>query len=202
MAKAIDRVIGKVAEQAKEELLNSLKEGYEFAINILEEAERETIEEISKIMREKKRRIDTTRTRIIGSAELAARTKNLQVTEEFSNRIFSVAIKRIADMDRDEEYIKAIEGMIRGGIEAIGRDEVIVHANLKDQGIVKKIASKLAKELNVKIKVDKDAINCAGGVIISTPDKTTIFSNTVEERLERMKPILRRKIADLVVRGG
>jgi V/A-type H+-transporting ATPase subunit E len=92
--------------------------------------------------------------------------------------------------------------MIREGIEAIGTKEIVIQTNSKDQSLVKKIASKLAKKFSIKINVSKEVIECAGGVVVSTPDKTTIFSNTVEERLERMKPILRRKIADLVVRGG
>ncbi len=44
-------------------------------------------------------------------------------------------------------------------------------------------------------KLSSETIDCLGGVQVRSKDGTMTFTNTIDARLERMKPLIRKEIA-------
>ena len=69
-----------------------------------------------------------------------------------------------------------------------------VSCNKKDRQLIKKIILTLSKQYDKEIKLNDESIDTCGGVIIRNADSSVSINNTIEERLERMKPELRTEI--------
>ena len=69
-----------------------------------------------------------------------------------------------------------------------------VSCNKKDRQLIQKIIPTLSKQYDKEIKLNDESIDTCGGVIISNADSSVSINNTIEERLERMKPELRSEI--------
>ena len=68
--------------------------------------------------------------------------------------------------------------------------------NSKDkEWLMKEGLERLCKEFDVKLKLADKTINCLGGCIVETSDGKISYDNTFEKRLERLKHILRIKVA-------
>jgi V/A-type H+-transporting ATPase subunit E len=59
---------------------------------------------------------------------------------------------------------------------------------------VKKVASELQGK-KVKISVSDEAIEALGGVKVKSKDGSVVYDNTLDSRIERLKPIIRKDIA-------
>jgi len=66
----------------------------------------------------------------------------------------------------------------------------MVYTNSKDQDVVKPLLSKYSGS-----ELSSETIDCLGGVEIKSKDGFMSFNNTIDARLERMKPLIRKEIA-------
>ncbi|MEM4312397.1 MAG: V-type ATP synthase subunit E family protein [Nitrososphaerales archaeon] len=199
-SKAIDNLLSKVFEETTKEINISLEDASKQVNQILSEEEKEALKEIVKIRENFEREAQALERRIISSAEMEAKSKNLVLIEEAISRAFSEALNTIRDMKRDEKYEDTLRLLLEEAIDAVGQKEVIVQANEKDLPILKIILAKPFKGRKVKVILKDEPLNCSGGLVVTSKDGTITFSNTMEARLERMKPILKRKLIELVGR--
>ncbi|MBM3897711.1 MAG: hypothetical protein FJ358_04210 [Thaumarchaeota archaeon] len=190
---AIDNVVGKVVEEAKQEILKVLESAKMEAEQVLHQAQREAEVEAGKILSSKDRQVESLSRRIVGSAELEARNKSLRLVEESINKVFENALAKLVK-SKPKEYKEAMRKMIAEAVESVGSKKVILSCNHEDKSLVQGIAKQVSK--SVEVSVAEKAINCVGGVKAATPDGSIRFDNTLEARLERMKSTLRRAIAE------
>ncbi len=179
--KAFDNVVGKVINNSKSEILLNLEQTYSDVSLIFENAESEADIKSNEILQSIDRQGDILQRRIIGNAELKARNMSLQLIEDTVNKIFEKSMKKL----------------LEEGIDAIGGDNFIISCNSKDTDLLKKIINKVEKEKKVNLKLSLNSINCMGGIQIMNNSKSVIFNNTVEARLNRFKPLLRKQISDM-----
>jgi len=62
--------------------------------------------------------------------------------------------------------------------------------NSKDKVIVEPLLSKFSGS-----KLSSETIDCLGGVQVKSKDGSMTFNNTIDARLERMRPLIRKEIA-------
>jgi V/A-type H+-transporting ATPase subunit E len=86
------------------------------------------------------------------------------------------------------------------GLDAIGGEEYTISCNTKDVNLLKRISKEVQKTRGINIKLSSKSIACKGGVQIMNRDGSVIFNNTVEARLERFKPLLRKQISDMLTK--
>ena len=189
---ALDNVVGKVIEEAKLEILKILESGKIEGEDILYQAQREAEVEAGKILASKDRQVESLSRRIIGSAELEARNKSLRLVEDSINKVFENSLAKLSK-NKPKEYKDAMRKMVGEAVESVGAKQVILSCNNEDKGLVKDIAKQLSKGIEVSV-VDKPIV-CVGGVKAATADGSIRFDNTLEARLNRMKPTLRKQIA-------
>lgn len=194
---AFGNVIGKVAKDAEADILSSLEEAYKEALEIVETEAKDAALKVAVIPQSKDRQAETLRRRIIGGTELKARNKTLQLIEEGVNKVFEESLKRMENLSSTKGYEKSLKRLLEESVDAIGGGEIIAHSNSVDKEMLKKIAHEVEKSRGVKIKLSSETLTCRGGVQVMSKDGSMIYDNTVEARLERLKPHLRKEIADI-----
>ena len=190
---ALDNVLGKVVEEAKQEILKVLESGRIEGQDILYLAQREAEVEAGKVLASKDRQVESLSRRIIGSAELEARNKSLRLVEEKMNKVFENALAKLST-DKPKEYKEAMRKIVSEAVESVGADKVILSCNSEDRSLVQGIAKQVSKSVEVSV-ADKPIV-CVGGVKAATRDGSIRFDNTLEARLNRMKPTLRKQVAE------
>lgn len=195
--KAFDNVVGKVINNSKSEILLNLEQTYSDVSLIFENAESEADIKSNEILQSIDRQGDILQRRIIGNAELKARNMSLQLIEDTVNKIFEKSMEKLETVSSNKGYDISMKKLLEEGIDAIGGNNFIISCNSKDTDLLKKIINKVEKEKKVNLKLSLNSINCMGGVEIMNNSKSVIFNNTVEARLNRFKPLLRKQISDM-----
>jgi V/A-type H+/Na+-transporting ATPase subunit E len=189
LSSAAADTLEKVSREFESEVLSDLKSGRKETIAKIESARKETSEEVSKFLETGTKQAESVKRQIIGAAELDVRNAQLRALEKAVNEAFELATKDISD---SESYPEAIGRLIEQGLEIIDRSAK-VQCSSKD----KKVVAAAIRELDGSIKVsfEDEPIDTVGGVVLTTADGTVRFDNTIEARLERMKPMLRKEVA-------
>jgi V/A-type H+-transporting ATPase subunit E len=108
------------------------------------------------------------------------------------NNYFEKARERFRELSRDKEYKSMLNEMIDDCISAIGTGEIIIESNEKDLKFVAEIVAKKPKK--VKLTLSDKPINVIGGLRAISPDGSLTFDSTIELRMERLKPLIRKEI--------
>ncbi len=193
---AIDNVVGKVVEEAKQEILKVLEAGKTEAEEILYQAQREAELDAGKILSSKGRQVESLTRRVIGSAELEARNKSLRMVEDSINKVFANALDKLRK-NKPKEYKDAMKKMVEEALESVGSKKVVLSCNQEDRSLVESLAKQVGKGKVFDASVSDKTLQCAGGVKAAAADGSITYDNTLEARLDRMRPVLRKAVADL-----
>jgi V/A-type H+-transporting ATPase subunit E len=186
LEQAIDNVLQKTENDIISIIKNSStksKETLDNSLSILEE-------EFDKIISDGKKEADKIEKQIIGSADLEARNKQLTTLEEGVDKVFTKALDEITNTVRSGDYANLIKSLLDESTKILGTTEVIVSTNTKDKDLVQSALSQFPGS-----ELSSESIDCLGGVIIKSKNGTTSFDNTLDARINRLKPLIRKEIA-------
>ena len=186
----LEKTIEKILSQSEVEILASLKTSYDESLETLSKSQSSLEQDYNKILDEGRKESDKIEKQIIGSSDLESRNKQLLLVEASVVKVFDKAIEKIEATSRNENYSKLITTLLDESTEALGTTEVTVYTNSKDQDVVKPLLSKYSGS-----ELSSETIDCLGGVEIKSKDGSMSFNNTIDARLERMKPLIRKEIA-------
>ena len=186
----LEKTIEKILNQSEVEILASIKTSYDESLETLSKSQSSLEQDYNKILDEGRKESDKIEKQIIGSSDLESRNKQLLLVEESVVKVFDKAIEKIEATSRNENYSKLITTLLDESTEALGTTEVTVYTNSKDQDVVKPLLSKYSGS-----ELSSETIDCLGGVEIKSKDGSMTFNNTIDARLERMKPLIRKEIA-------
>ena len=186
----LERTVDKILNQTEVEILTSLKNSFDESIETLSKSQSSLEQEYDKTIDEGKKESEKIEKQIVGSSDLGSRNKQLLLVEESVKEVFDKAIEKIKATNRNEDYSKLITTLLNEATEALDTTEVMVYTNSKDQEVVKKLLSKYSGS-----ELSSDTIDCLGGVEIKSKDGSMSFNNTIDARIERMKPLIRKEIA-------
>ncbi|MBM2851690.1 MAG: synthase subunit [Candidatus Nitrosotenuis sp.] len=187
---AIERTVEKILHNTEEQILSSLKESLKSSQDALSNSHVSLEQEYDKIISEGKKEAEKLEKQIVGNADLASRNKQLVLIEESIEKVFVKAIKKIQDADRNSDYSKLISSMLKESIHTIGTPDITIQTNSKDKSVVQSLLSKFPGAI-----LSQDVIDCLGGIKVQSKDGTMKFDNTIDARLERLKPLIRKDIA-------
>ncbi len=188
----------KVSEEARSELFTELSGGRTLAVEAVTKRLNETIAEVQRIIDQQERHADALKRQIIGAAEMSARNKSLEIVEDNLNKSFEEAMKKLKAASESQGYEKVLRALVLEALDQVGGESFVLHSNSRDQKTLKKIAEMVSKEKNVKISIDASPLEkTIGGVVVNSSDGYVTFDNTFEARLERLKPSLRKQIAQI-----
>jgi V/A-type H+/Na+-transporting ATPase subunit E len=186
----LEKTVDKILNQTEAESLSSLKKSLDESLEILSKSQLSLEQEYDRILDEGKKEAEKIDKQIIGSSDLESRNKQILLVEESVQKVFQKALEKISSTNRDNNYTKLIELLLTESTDALGTTEVIVYTNSKDKEAVQSILSKFPGA-----ELSNNTIDCLGGVEVKSKDETMSFNNTIDARVDRMKPLIRKDIA-------
>jgi V/A-type H+/Na+-transporting ATPase subunit E len=189
---ALDRTVDKVLAQKQEEFMTQIDSAYQEAASNLESSKSSLRSEYEKIILGSKKQAENLKRQILGSKRLESRNQELLLIEMAVNDYFDKARERFRELPRDKEYKNMINEMIDDCISAIGTEEIIIESNEKDSRMISEIISKKSKK--VKLSLSEKPINVIGGLRAMSADGSLTYDSTLELRMERLKPLIRKEI--------
>lgn len=187
---ALEKTVDKILNQSENELLSSLKQSLDDSKNTLSNSLSSLEQEYDRILVDGKKEADKLQKQITGSAALEARNKQLLLVEDSVEKVFTKAIEKLNDLVRNEDYTKLMTQLLDESVKGLGTSNVIIECNLKDKSVVQSILSKFSGAT-----LSSNTINCLGGVIVKSKDGSMSLDNTIDARIERLKPLIRKDIA-------
>jgi V/A-type H+-transporting ATPase subunit E len=194
---SLEQAIDKILKKTEKEILLDLKNSGSDSKQTLDDSLPKLEQEYDKIISDGKKEADKIDKQVVGSADLDVRNKQLLLLEEGVDKVFSKALDQIANTDRSGDYSNLIKTLLDEATKILGTTEVTVFTNTKDKGVVKSILSKYSGA-----KLSSETIDCLGGIKIKSKDVTMTFDNTIDARIERFKPLIRKEIASTFGMGN
>ena len=186
LASTIDQVLERNSSEFSQSLKNSLTDAQKTLSDSLPMLE----EEYEKIIADGKKEADKIEKQIVGSADLQARNKSLLIVQESADKVLEKAKEKISNMDRNSEYSTLITKLLTEATSALDTSDVIVYTNSKDKDVVQSAVSNISGA-----ELSNDLIDCMGGVKVTSKDGSMSFDNTIDARIELLKPLIRKDIA-------
>ena len=141
------------------------------------------------------------RTRILHQAHLEAGQIVGEVREALVDKVLSQTGERLAGIRMDGDYPAALRRLIEEALAELynllkesERAELV--ADPRDRELLEGALLDMGRDLRVSYELD-----CWGGLIAKSEDGRVIAINTLEARLERATPYLRRTLATLFEEG-
>ena len=187
---ALEKTVDKILNQSKNELLLTLNQSLNDSKNTLSNSLSSLEQEYDRILVDGKKEADKLQKQITGSAALEARNKQLLHVEDSVEKVFAKAIEKLNDLVRNEDYTKLMTQLLDESVKGLGSSDVIVECNSKDKSVVPSILSKFPGAT-----LSPNTVNCLGGIIVKSKDGSMKLDNTIDARIERLKPLIRKDIA-------
>jgi V/A-type H+-transporting ATPase subunit E len=187
---ALETTISKILEQTEKSVISNVESALNESLKTLDDSVPKLEQEYDKILADGKKEADKIEKQIIGSADIEARNKQLMALEDAVDKVFSKALEQIANADRSGDYSNLIKTMIEEATQILGTSEITVSTNAKDKDVVQSTLSQFSGA-----ELSSDTIDCLGGVVVKSKDGAMTFDNTIDARIERLKPLIRKEIA-------
>ncbi len=187
---ALENTIDKILNHTELNILSSLDSALSESRQKLDDSVSTLEQEYDQIISNGRKEADKIEKQIIGSSDLEARNKQLTTVEESIDKVFAKALDEIANADRSGDYSNLIKSLLDESTKNLGTNEVIIFTNSKDKDIVQ---SNLSQYPGAELS--SETIDCLGGVKVKSKDGAMTFDNTLDAKIERLKPLIRKGIA-------
>ena len=182
--------IDKILDQTEKSILSDISSELSNSYQKLDDSVSKLEAEYDKIIADGKKEADKIEKQIVGGSDIEARNKQLLALESSVNRVFTTALEQISNSDRTGDYANLIKSLLDESTKVLGTSEVIVFTNSKDKDTVQSTLSSFPGS-----ELSSETIDCLGGVKIQSKDGSMKFDNTIDARIERLKPLIRKEIA-------
>ncbi|GFN41563.1 MAG: V-type ATP synthase subunit E [Marine Group I thaumarchaeote] len=186
---ALEKTIDKILKKSEEELLESLKQSLDNSKKVLSDSLLPLEQEYDRIIAEGKKDADKIQSQIIGSSGLAERNKQILLVEESVEKVIDKAIEKLRGSVQ-KNYTNLMTQLIDEAITSLGTTDIVISTNARDSDLVKSILKKFKGAT-----LSSDTIECIGGIFVKSKDGSMNFDNTIDARLERLKPVIRKDVA-------
>ncbi|MFQ5497803.1 MAG: V-type ATP synthase subunit E [Nitrosopumilus sp.] len=187
---ALETTIDKILNNTEKDIISNIKSALDESQQKLDDAVPKLEGEYDKIISDGKKEADKIEKQITGSSDIEARNKQLLLLEEAVDKVFSKALDEIANADRGGDYPNLIKTLLDEATQILGTSEIIVSTNSKDRDVVQSTVSQFPGA-----ELSSDSIDCLGGIKVKSKDGAMTFDNTIDARIERLKPLIRKDIA-------
>jgi V/A-type H+-transporting ATPase subunit E len=195
---ALERTISKVLSQKEADLISQIDSAYQESQRNLEASRGKLEGEQTKIIESAKKQAENLKRQIVGSSRLAARNKELLMIESSVNEAFERSRAWLANSGKDEAYRSLMATIVEESLPSVGSDEVVIECTKNDSELVRKIVADVSKRSKIRVRVSDQQINAIGGIRVKSADGTMTFDNTLDSRIERLKPLIRKNIARML----
>ena len=194
----LERTIDQVITTKESELLTQLNKSYLESINNIDLSKSRIEGEYENIISNAEKKAENLKRQVIGSSKLSARNKELVLLEHAVNDVYVKAKEKLGLNSEQPNYRNMLIKTLDESIPNLGTSDVIIECLKRDVEFFKKQIESLSQNFNKKIKVQSNLKNSLGGFKIKSSDGTVTLDNTIDSRIERLKPLIRKNIAQIL----
>ena len=187
---ALESTIDKILKTTEDDILSNIKSALDDSRQNLDDFVPKLESEYDKILSDGKKEAEKIEKQIIGSSDLEARNKQLLILEEAVDKVFSKALDQISNTDRSGDYSNLIKTLLDEATQILGTSSIVVSTNNKDKSVVESTLPQFPGA-----ELSSETIDCLGGIIVKSKDGAMTFDNTIDARIDRLKPLIRKEIA-------
>jgi len=197
----LERTIDQVITKKESELLSQLNSSYLESINNLELSKSQLELEYATIISNAEKKAETFKRQVIGSSKLSSRNKELVLLEQAVNDVFAKAKEKFLLHTDESIYKNLLIKMLDESIPNIATSGIVLECLEKDTDFFKQQIEGISAKYNKKIRLHSNLKNFMGGFRIKSNDGTITLNNTIDSRIERLKPLIRKNIAHILREG-
>jgi len=187
---ALEQTIDKILTKTEKDILSNIDSALSESKQTLDNSIPRLEREYEKIISDGKKEADKIEKQLIGSSDLEARNNKLKILEKAVDDVFAKAIEQISNMPRSGDYSNLIQTLLDESTKILGTTKVIISTNSKDKSVIQSLLSKYSGA-----ELSDEMIDCLGGVIVKSKEGAMKFDNTLDARIQRLKPLIRKEIA-------
>ncbi len=162
----------------------------------LRKAKEEADQKVSAVIEEAKREAKEERIRLESQIEVEVRSLLLETKEECVSQAFAQAAKQLEDFVKTDAYHTLLVNLLKTASEKMASKSIVVTANQVDHAWLRQgLLDKLSSETGVRYSLSKMKGAWLGGCKVESADFTLALDETLEHRLQLLKPALRAKVA-------
>jgi V/A-type H+/Na+-transporting ATPase subunit E len=197
----LERTIDKVLSQKESELISKLESAYQESLRNLDSSKSKLNSEYMAIVENAKKQAENLKRQIVGSSRLSARNNQLILVEDSVKTVFEMARKRLLSLHKEPDYEKLMKQALSSSLNEIGKSDLIIECNKTDSGLVRKLVNSINKERETTMVVADKNIDILGGIRATSSDGTLTYDDSIDSRIERLKPLIRKNIVQ-ILRGS
>jgi len=160
-----------------------------------EDAERERRAILDRAQQE----ADRLRSQRVASAQLKARTMQLEHREKLLDRVFQTARERLPEIQKRGDYDQLAATLLREALVQLRVNKAQIRADRATRDLLeKKALREISSELNGEFTLG-DPLEEGTGVIVDAGEGKLHYDNTLETRLERLQSTLRASVHKILM---
>jgi V/A-type H+/Na+-transporting ATPase subunit E len=188
-------VLGDVQKEAEALILGAEKE----AKKTLRAAKSQADQDYQTFVGQAKVKAEAEQRRIASLTEVEIRNRLLNAKEELVDKAFETAVCKLIDFVETPKYHDYLLRLIEEAAEKVGSKNLILQANAKDkEWLTQEHLQSLCKKLHIEIKLSEEPEICIGGCKVQSEDGKVTYDNTIDSRLQELKPTLRTEVAKIM----
>ncbi len=196
MSVPLSKVINEVLQDALTNALKVLDAAENEAFEVVDRVEREVLQELAQMEETGKASRQAAVQRILSTAEIQSKNMAIAAVEEEVNKIFDSVLEKIAKESGTPEFKKMLSNLLDETVQVMGRD-IVVETNEAALPLLREVVAE--KKYGVKVVVSDKPAQIVAGLRATSLDGSMRYDNSVEARLERLKPVLRTEIAKMLM---
>ena len=158
---------------------------------IRQQAQQRAESERKEILEHAKVEADRLRSQVVATAQMKARTLQLEHREKLLDKVFNAAKERLSGLQKRPDYDRIAVELIREAVTQLKVDQAEVRVDAATQNVLKNQAlDSISKELNTKLSIGK-TLDEGTGIVVDADHGRLHFDNTLETRLSRLQSALR-----------
>lgn len=194
----LERTVDKVLSQKESDLISNLDSAYQESVRNLDSSRTKLNAEYLMILENAKKQAENLKRQIIGSSRLTARNNQLILIEESVGNVFEMLRARMATLHKEQNYEQLIRQAIIDSHKEIGNNDIVIECNVTDLDLVRSVVKDINKDRGTMIKVADIAIDIIGGIRASSADGSLTYDDSMDSRIERLKPLIRKNIVQIL----
>jgi V/A-type H+-transporting ATPase subunit E len=188
-----------ILSEAREEAEKIHTDASARAAEIRRRAEQQAAAERKDILERARVEAERIRSQTVATAQLRARTLQLEQREKLLDSVFSAAQGQLNDLPGGKDYDQVASTLLREALFQLKAPKAIVHSDAAtSEKLTQQVRDEISNELKTEVVMGKP-LDTGLGVIVETEDGHLKFDNTLETRLARLQSGLRSSVYRLLM---
>lgn len=161
---------------------------------IRQQAQQRAESERREILERAKLEAERLRSQVIATAQMKARTLQLEHREKLLDKVFDAAKEKLPGLQKRSDYDKVVAELLREALVQLKVDQAEVRADAASQKVLKdQVLNSISKDLGVELSVGK-VLDEGTGIVVDADNGRLHYDNTLETRLSRLQSALRSSV--------